>query len=182
MTREIFLALEKHASTSLEALKLVEYDLQQYAQIGEDHVPTTPALYIGFQNIEWQTRPVNRQIGEMEFTLTLVNQTAYGDKQDIKDTTYINHLAQERALFAGFQGKRFYLQDVPGLESTPDTDNAVIVESIDRVGAEPHQTLDTLIVTRQIFRAVIWDYSALPEYQELIAALDCNITIVDNIQ
>lgn len=181
MYREIFLTLQKHLDDGIAALKLVDWDLQQYNQQQEDAVITTPSAYIAFQNIEFATLNRYIQRGVMEFTVTLVNQTAYGDAKDMTDTTYIDHLGTETTIYQKLQGNRFYLSDVPGVTLGPEDDDVVLIETIERTGYEPHATQDNLIVTRQRFRANVFDYSAHPDYQEIIAALDLTATVHKNL-
>lgn len=181
MYREIYLTLKQHLSASVAALKLVEWDLSQYDQLQEDAVMTTPSAYIRFDDIEWGTLNRYVQRGVMNFAVTLVNQTAYGDGQDMTDTAYINHLATETAIYKALQGRRFSIDDVPGITLQPDDIDAIIVETIERTGYEPHQALDNLIVTRQTFRANVFDYSAHPDLQDALASLDLEATINLNL-
>jgi hypothetical protein len=181
MLREIFLTLENHLSTSIAALKLVDWDLQQYGQQGEDAVRTTPAAYIEFQDITWMTLNRYIQRGVMELEVTLVSQSAYGDKKDMTDTTYINHLAIERDIYKALQGRRFVLSDVPGVTLEETDDDPVIVETIERIQRTHHNELDALVVTTQRFRANVFDYSAHPDYERVTAGLDLEIQLVNNI-
>jgi hypothetical protein len=181
MYREIYLTLKQHVSANVAALKLVDWDLSQYDQVQEDAVITTPAAYIQFQDIEWGTLNRYVQRGVMNFAVTLVNQTAFGDGQDMTNQSYINHLATETAIYKALQGRRFSIDDVPGIVLAPDAVDAIIVETIERTGYQPHQALDNLIVTRQTFRANVFDYSAHPDLQEALAALDLEATININL-
>lgn len=176
MTKEVYLTLEDHLNLNVPALKLVDYDLQQYAQESDAPVTITPAAYIGYTSIQWSTHNRYIQRGVFTFTVTLVNQTAYGDGQDITDTQFINHLAIERAIYVALHGRRFHLSDVPGIDMTGLTDQ-VIIESIERVGNTPHDSLDSLVITRQVFRCNVWDYSAVPEYTSQLAGLQLEVEV-----
>lgn len=180
MTREIFLALESYLSATQPALELIDLDLGQY-QDGEDAVRATPAAYIRFNAVDWMTLNRFTQRGVMDFDVTLVSQSAYGDKSDITDVTYINHLAIERNLYKYLQGKRFTISDVPGVTLEDGDDDVVICESIDRISSTPHDTQDALVVTSQRFRATIFDYSANPDYERVTAGLQLTINIVETI-
>lgn len=181
MLREIFITLENHLSTTIAALKLVDWDLQQYAQQGEDAVRTTPAAYISFQDITWMTLNRYVQRGVMEFDVTLVSQSAYGDKKDMTDTTYINHIAIERDIYKALQGRRYMLSDVPGVTLEEGDEDPVIVETIERTQRTHHSELDGLVVTTQRFRANVFDFSAHPEYERVTADLDLEVQLVTNI-
>jgi len=182
MNREIYLALEDHLSDAVTALKLVDYDLGQYNQDGEDAVRTTPAAYIRFVQVDWSTLNRYIQRGVMEFDVSLVSQSAYGDKNDITDVTFINHLAIESAIYVAFQGRRFLLSDVPGITLGDEDDDPVLVETIERISTTPHGEQDALIVTSQRFRATVFDYSAHPDYERVTAALGLTVSLVINIE
>jgi hypothetical protein len=182
MNREIYLALEDHLNDDVTALLLVDYDLGQYNQEGMDVVRTTPAAYIRFVQVDWSTLNRYIQRGVMEFDVSLVSQSAYGDKNDITDVSFINHLAIERAIYVALQGRRFLLSDVPGITLEEEDDNPVLVETIERISTTPHSELDALIVTTQRFRATVFDYSAHPDYARVTADLALNISIVINIE
>ncbi|HMN89779.1 MAG TPA: hypothetical protein PKD70_11230 [Saprospiraceae bacterium] len=181
MYREIYLTLKQHLSTDVVSLKLIEWDLSQYDQVQEDAVVTTPSAYIRFDDIEWGTLNRYVQRGVMNFSVSLVNQTAFGDGQDMTDQSYINHLATENEIYRSLQGRRFSLQDVPGINLSEEDDNPVLIETIERTGYEPHSELDNLIVTRQSFRATVFDYSAHPEYQEVTADLQFDVKLKKDI-
>jgi hypothetical protein len=177
MNREIFMTLEDHLNDAVAALKLVEYDLEQYLQEGEDAVRITPAAYLRFVDVQWMTLNRYVQRGVMEFDVTLVSQSAYGDKNDIMDVQYINHLAIQRDIYKALQGRRFYLSDVPNIDLDENDDNPVLVETIMRTGTTPHNTQDALVITSQRFRATVFDYSAHPDYERVTAGLDLTAEI-----
>lgn len=181
MLREIYLTLEKHLSDSITSLKLVDWDLQQYAQDSEDAVRTTPAAYIAFQDIDFMTLNRYVQRGVLQFDVTLVSQTAYGDKNDMTDVTYINHLAIEQSIYTALQGRRYYLSNVPGITLLDDDDNPVIIETIERTQRTHHNELSSLVITSQRFRATVFDYSAHPDYVRVTAGLQLSASIVHNI-
>lgn len=175
MLREIYLVLKDHLSTSVAQLKHIDWDLGQYNQEGDDHVKATPAAYIKFNTIEWSTYLRYIQRGVLEFEVTLVNQSAYGDENDMVDTTYIDHLTIERTIYAALQQMRFQMNDVPGWPD--DEDENILMETIERISQAPHTEQDTLIVTSQTFRSTVFDYSAHPEYITHLATLDLNISV-----
>jgi hypothetical protein len=181
MLREIYRTLEHHLSDTVTALKLVEWDLNQYNQAQEDAVRTTPSVYIAFQEIAWATLNRYVQRGVLEMELTLVNQSAFGDSKDMTDVTYINHLAIETAIYVALQGRRFMLADVPGVTLEEEDENPVIIETIERIARTHHSTMDALVVSSQRFRANVYDYSAHPEYQQVTADLNLLLTLTKAI-
>lgn len=172
MNSELYRVLEKHLTDNVPELNLVDWDLAQYEQDGEDAVRTTPALYIGYREIEWRTHNRYTQRGVMRMRITLVSQTAYGDRNDMTDVTHINHPGIERKVYRALQGRRFNLSDVPGVNLDEGDTDVVLIETINRTMQEPHSTLSNFVVTTQEFECVIFDYSAMPIYAQIVAALD----------
>lgn len=179
MLREIYLTLKSHLSDTVEELKLIDWDLGQYDQQGNDHVRSTPGAYIRFNQVDWATYNRNIQRGLLAFDVTLVNQSAYGDDKDMTDVTYINHLAIERAIYVALQNNRFAMNNIP--EWPDEDDENILIETIERTGQTPHSDIDNLIVTTQQFRATVFDYSAHPAYITHLANLVTNISLHKNL-
>lgn len=182
MLQLVYPVLKQHLNAEINALKLIDWDLGQYNQAGEDHVRTTPAVYIGFDPIEWETLPKGIQRSVLSFTLTLVSHSAYGNEKDMLDTTYINHLSIWNLLYSKMQNKRFLFSQLPGNSALAGTANDhVILESVVRVSSDPHSTIDNLVVSTHRFEAMMYDYAAVPGFQTVLADLVCNLTIEDNV-
>jgi hypothetical protein len=182
MKREYFTLLQGHLNSNVAALQLVDADLGQYQQRGDDHVLTSPAAYLMIRDINWGSLGNKVQRAVMTFDVTLVVQTAYGDIRDHTDNTYINYLAIQSAIYQALKDKRFYIHDVPGMEAVEDTDaDAVLIESIDRVDTFTHKNQSNLIVATERYQCPVFDYSATPAYQELMAELELDITIDRNL-
>lgn len=177
MLRETYLALKERLKTKLPEVKEITWDMAQYEQIpGEDVLHITPALLIKFNPVTWQTQPGNLQRAVLEFEITLINDTAYGDERDITDTQYINHLAMESKVFKYLMNHRILLSDVPGMSALKNTANdAVLLESIVRTNTRPHDELDVFVRSTQVFQSTIFDYSATPVWQTILATLDCDM-------
>lgn len=166
----------KQQLQSIEELSLIDYDLGQYSQAGEDHVRATPVCYIGFSPIEWETLPKRLQVADLEFTVTLVSLSAYGDDRDITDTEYINHLAIEDKIYKALHGQHFLLSSLNGNANLAGTDeDRVILNSIVRTNSNPHSQLNNLVSTSQTFISRSFDYSAVAQMTEVMAQIDCNI-------
>lgn len=179
MKKEYYIIL-RNLLRSLNLFKLVDYDLQQYNQTGEDHVPITPGAYIGFRDIRWQVLLQNVQRSDMIFTITTVTETAYGDERDILDTSNINHLDIERQVYQALMGQRFYLSDVPGYGSLLNTPNdTVLLDNILRSQTQTHKQINNLIITTMPYAAIAYDYSAMPAMQEILADLTIETDITD---
>lgn len=185
MLKQIYQVLKNHLTAQVTELKLVDWYLGQFAQLGEDAVRTTPACYIRFMPLEWQhlKGPNNVQRAVMQLEVFLVSDTAYGDDRDMTDTTYIDHLGIETKIYKALQGKRFLLSAAPGYEDLEDTDgDRVLIESLLRTMTDPHDGMDNLIITSMLFQSNIFDYSASPEMDSIEATLSLGITLVDEIE
>jgi hypothetical protein len=142
--------------------KHIDWDLGQYRQLGEESLRLTPAIYIAFGEVNWETLPNKVQHGVLPITITLVNETVYGDDRDITDTQYINHLYIYQELHKALQGKVFHLSDISGNENLFGTeDNVVLMNTIRRTASAPHSVLNTLVISSHSFESVIYDYSAV---------------------
>jgi hypothetical protein len=174
----VYLALKKRLTEKVPALDGIDWHLNQYAQVGDDSITITPGLYIKFLPIDWKTMPDNIQRGVLVFETHLVSDTAYGDERDMTDKDYIDHLGTESKVFQALMNFRFLLSYVPGYESFFTTANdRVLLESIVRVSSVPHGELDNIAKTNQRFQAVMYDYSAQPQWQTVVAALECEVIV-----
>lgn len=182
MLKYNYTALKSHLS-SIQAIKHIDWFLDQYAQVGEDHIHTTPEVLIEFAPINWTTLPSGVQRGVLTFITHTVSDSAYGDERDMTDTLYINHLDIDQKIFQKLMNKRFMFSDVPGNEALAGTDNDyVLMESIVRIESIPHTALSNLVSTLQTFQCTIYDYSAVPSMQEVLATLQCNISLTSTIE
>lgn len=181
MRKEYYTALKAHLGT-ITPVQLIDYDLQQYRQQGDDVVRATPALYIGFKDIDWSQLPNDVQSSVIDFTVTLVSSTRYGDDRDITDTTYIDHLTIENAVYKHLQNLRIILHHLPAFVAVKDTDDdLVLMESIVRVGTSTHQYMDNLMITTATFRSKVYDYSATPQWQTILATLELDIQLTKTL-
>lgn len=182
MKREYFTLLQGHLNDSVNALQLVDADLGQYKQTDDDHVLVSPSAYLLIRDIPWNSLGNKVQRAVMTFDVTLVVQTAYGDIRDHTDTTYIDYLGIQSSIYQALKHERFYLHDIAGMESLEDTDSdAVLIESIERVDTFTHKNQSNLIVSSERFECVVFDYSATPAYQEILAELEMDIKIDRNL-
>jgi len=185
MLKQIYQCLKNHLQTEVTELKLVDWYLGQFAQLGDDAVRATPAAYIRFTPLEWMhlKGPHNVQRAVMELEIHLVSDTAYGDDRDMTDTTYIDHLGIETKIYKAMQNKRFMLSDTPGYEAMAGTANdLVLIESMVRNLTVPHDGMDNLIITVLVFQSNIFDYSASPAMDAAEdVVLSCTIDLVDDV-
>lgn len=176
MTREIYLTIKQLLSDAVPELNHIDYYLGQFDQEGDIALVETPAALLKYNSIKWNTLQGNVQQGLFQFEIFLATDTRYGDERDITDTTHIDHLAIESKIFKALMNKRVKLSALPGFESLEGTENdSVLLESITRSASDPHITLNNLVITGQMFESVIYDYSAIPQWQTILASLECDI-------
>lgn len=182
MIREIYMILHDTLSQHIDELILIDLDLQQYLQERSDAVRITPAAYIRFHPVEWETIPEQVQRAVLSFDVTLISSTMYGDDRDITDNTIIDHLAIENKIYTTLMNRRWMLSDHPDYASLKDTENdMVLMETIVRKKTGMHQSIDRLMHTSQNFQAVIFDYSAAPVWIKVMAQLELHAQLVRNL-
>lgn len=182
MRKEYYTGLRTHLS-NLSSIEIIDYDLQQYSQSGDDVVRITPALYIGFPSINWTQLTQGVQTATIDFSTTLVSSPRYGDDRDILDTEHINHLDIENHVYQALQEHRLVLSDLQGFDSVKDTDNDfVLMESIVRAGTSTHQQINNLMITKTTYRSQVFDYTAMTQYQKLLVQLGLDIKMVKKLK
>lgn len=167
------------------SLKYVDWYLGQYLEDeqedGGELLWDTPAAFIEFFPIEWESRPGNIQTAELNFALHLVNESVYPDDRRVLDPA-VNHLTQESSVFTSMQNYRGLLSHLPAYAALAGTDNdRVILESIVRKTSEPDHNMRRQLVSVQQFRCIIYDYSAVPNWIQILASLTINVEKVDQL-
>lgn len=181
MRKEYYLGLKAYIGDKVPDIKLIDLDLGQYRQRGEDVIRITPAAYIKFDNIEWNTLPTKLQKTVLRFDVTLVSSTRYGDERDITDESNINHLHIEREIYKVLMTHRMKLSEVPGYESISSENDVQLLESIVRKSTGTHQAIDNLIITTTPYQCVAYDYTATPIWQNVLAELELDIQLDKNL-
>lgn len=172
----------KQLVEDIPGINHTDLDLKQYLQNGDDAILTTPAIYISLGDVDWNTLPGKIQRGVMPFTITLVNETMYGDDQDITNTEHINHFAIESLIYQALMNKRVLLSDIPTYQALEGTKNdVVIMESIVRKSTNTHKNINNLIVTTTPFTATVFDYKAADIWQTILAVLNLDISITQSL-
>lgn len=186
MLNLVYSAIKKRLAA--QVLPLPKYVDWYYAQYLEDEMEDggqllwqTPALFVEFLPIEWETRPQNIQTSTLRFNTHLVNESFYDNDQRVLDAA-VNHLGQESSVFVALMNWRCMLSYVPGFEALADTANdRVLLESIVRESSEPDHTMRRQLVGVQRFACRIYDYSAQPQWAQVLAALSLDVQIVDSL-
>lgn len=162
--------------------KLIDIDLAQYQQKREDAVRATPAIYIKLNDPIWRALPGGVQKSTLVFSIAVVTMTAYGDERDITDHTNINHLKYHDDVYKCLLNKRYLLSFLPEYITLAGTANdRQMVETITRTGSKFPVSLNNLIISSQIFEAVVYDYSAQPQLTAVLAQLDLHVHLVKSL-
>lgn len=157
-----------------------QYD-EAEMQDGGELLWTTPAQFVEFLPIEWETRPGNIQAANLRFHVHLVNESYEQDDKRILDAA-LNHLGQESNVFKSLMNFRCLLSYVPGFEALADTDqDRVLIESIVRESTDPDHTMRRQLVSVQRFACRIFDYSATPNWATVLAQLALDVQKVDHL-
>jgi len=179
MIREIYMVLQKKLTDDIDELVLVDLDLNQYNQQGDDFVRATPSAYIKFHPINWETIPEQIQKAQLNFDIVLISSTMYGDDRDITDKLHIDHLTIENKIYTTLMNRRWMLSDHPDYAALKDTElDMVLLETIVRKSTSTHSAIDRIMHTAQNFRANIFDYSAAPVWRKVLAQLELHAELV----
>lgn len=155
--------------------------LEPEAEEGGQLLWRTPAQFVEFMPVQWQTLGNNVQAANTQFNLHLVNDCYHDDDQRITDAA-LGHLAQEAAVYATLQNWRCHLSYVPGFEALEGTpDDRVLIESITRERTDPDHNMGRQIVSVQGFACRIYDYGAVKNWVEVLAALNLTVIKVDTL-
>jgi phage gp37-like protein len=150
MLKDIYSHLKAHLAT-ITGIEQVDYYLGQYDQNDKDSVLySTPALFIEFAPIQWLLHAKNIQRAILTFTIHTVTDSVYDDDERILNSVN-DHFAYVTEVYKKLAGHRHKVGD------------QVLMETIERLSTTPDHVLDVIIVTKQEFRCVIFDYSALPQ-------------------
>lgn len=181
MFKDVYTALKQRLNTELDWKNELDWYLHQYDQDGEEVIYTTPAVFVEFVTVEWNTYPDNRQRGVMEFRIHLVNECNYDTDQRILDAT-LNHLGQESEVFRALMGWGCKLSYITAYAALNGTDNdAVLINDIIRTRTDPDHELSNLLVSVQTFQANVYDYNALPQWQSIVATLNLQAALAEHI-
>jgi len=182
MLNLIYAALKKRLAEKVEP-KLIDWFLGQYMEDdmedGGALLWNTPTIFLEFLPVDWETRPGNLQTATLRLNAHLVNDTLYDNDQRILDAT-INHLGMESAVFVALMNWRCLLSYVPGFEALAgEPEDRVLIESMVRNTSEPDHAMRKQLVSVQGFSSRVFDYSATPQWQTVLATLQLDIQKVN---
>lgn len=175
MMKEVYQAFKQRLSSEITELNWVDWYLNQYAQEGEQSMWTTPAAFVEFMPIDWQMLSNGVQSSNVMFQIHLVNESQYDDDQRMTDVQ-INHLGMERDVYLSMQNWRCMISYLPRYADLADTPaDRVLIESTVRVRTYPDHEMNRMLVSVQEFITRIYDYSAQPQWQSVLAELDLKV-------
>lgn len=182
MIEIIYKIIKQALAAYLPDAKLIDLDLAQYDQRRDDAVRTTPAIYIKLSDPVWKQLPGGVQKSVMTIMLTVVSHTAYGDERDITDKDNIDHLRFHDGVYKCLLNKRFLLSYLPEYVSVAGTTNdRQMIETITRISSKHPVAMNNLIITSQVFEAVVYDYSAQVQLIAVLAQLELHVHLVKNL-
>lgn len=153
----------------------VDWFLEQYEIPDDVLVYTTPIAYIEFSNLQWETLPREVQEATLQFSVHTVTDTLRDDDGRILSPVSNNlNLAEE--VFKKLMNDRGMLSDLPSFQNLAGTGNdLVLFNSINRIGQRFDHRLSNYLVTIQTFETRIFDYSATPDFQQIMATLNLSV-------
>jgi hypothetical protein len=157
--------LLKAQLAQLNMFEQIDLYLEQYEQEGEQFA--TPAVFVEFMPIEWQSYTQRQQKGLLTFRTHLVIQTLYGDEQvyiDQANLVQLPYLAQE--VYKALHCRSLNIVSL----GTPI--DCVLLGNICRVRTEWHHCIGNLAVHIDTWQAQTLDTFAMPELLEHMATLD----------
>jgi len=182
MLKDVYQALKKRISEEIPAITWIDWYLAQYDQEGEQAMWTTPAAFIEFLPLDWQSLGSGVQASNVMLQVHLVNETHYDDEKRMLDAT-INHLGQAQDIYKALHNWRCMLSYVDEYAALAGTENdRVLLESMVRVRTYPDHNMSRMLVAVQEFTMRIYDYDAQIQWQEVVAALDLQVEKADVIE
>ncbi|RMF46264.1 MAG: hypothetical protein D6751_05470 [Deltaproteobacteria bacterium] len=176
MNAQYFKALERRLGEIATVKQIDWYFGQIEDPDGNQLVRDTPALYIEFRPAEWRTWPGNIQSAMLEFDVHVVTECHYDDHRRFTDDT-TGHLALVGDVYKQLMNWRCLLSYVPGLEALAGTESdMVLMESVVRTAQSSDHQLSPFLFTTLSWVSHVFDYSAVPQLQEVLASLELDIT------
>lgn len=155
--KHIYQAIKKRLQDNIEALQEVEWYMRQYQQTGENTMYVTPAAYIEFRPISFESYRDGIQQANIEVVVHAVSESVYDNDTRFTDAS-INHLGLVDDIFKTLHGWGAQLSDVPDIDLEDDEADPTILNSMTRTQYIADHGFSDLIVTRQTFSAVAFIY------------------------
>jgi hypothetical protein len=152
--------LGQRIAQQVRALKEVQYYLGQDQQQGEIPLLTSPAAYLQYQPIDFQTLPRENQLGNARFTVRVVSDCIYDNDQRVESmlNTHWTLVGQVYKALMGYPARKSALPAFASLAGT-QADHQVFSEIV-RLRLQPDHRPSNLIVTLIEFETTLYDCSA----------------------
>ena len=161
-------------------LKEIDWFLHQYdpnkKQAG--FMTAEPGFYIEFPEIDTEQIGYGVQMADVEWTAHLVTQNVYENDKRIQKVSPTDHAMIMDKCFrslVNWSSKISYLDEFVALLNTADDKR--MIGTIIRKGITPPHMLNGLMVTKQRFRSVMYDYASLAVYTPANKPLQINSTV-----
>ena len=172
MTVEIYKAIEKRLKEFFTDDNVELYTYQE-RDLAENPLYHAENWLIEFLPITWNNnQTLGAQSGELQFIIHHMTHTGYADQKRIVDTT---HFVKHQTLMACLHLWSCTLAYV-GIAAS-DT----LINRVTRLQSEHDHQLSNLIVSRHRFTCQIFDYSAMKQYQSILATLRLEMWLAANL-
>lgn len=178
MLDKIYAALKLRLAEEVPDLKEIDWYLGQYDETDPDiqNWYTSPAAYLEWDPIQWASIGMYAQAADATLNVHIVNATLYDNDQRILDAAN-NHFGLEREVFRALHGWRVRLIDLEPA-APPEL---MLCETLVRRETIPDHSLRRSLVSIQRFTTRIYDYSAVPEYEQIVAQLNLTAQLADEV-
>ena len=173
MTIEIYKALEMRIKSFFPNDNVELYTYQD-RDLGENPLYHAENWLIEFLPITWSNNQnIGAQSGELQFIIHHITHTGYADQKRIVDTThFLKHQDLMRCLHNWSCTPQYIGINIA------DT----LINRVTRIQSEHEHQLSNLIISRHRFSCQIFDYSALKQYQEILATLRLEMWLAQKLE
>lgn len=185
MLNLVYSALKKRLTAEVSP-EYVDWFYGQYldeeTEDGGEMLWATPAVFVEFLPLKWETLGNAVQAANLQFNIHLVNNSLDSDEKRVTDTASLDHLGMESDVFRALQGFRALLSYVPGFEALAgEPGDRVILETISRLSSEPDHSMGRQLVSVQTFACRIYDYAATKTWATVVASLNQSVDMVPTV-
>lgn len=183
MIKEHYSAIKRRLTTQVPALKIVDWFMQQYTEKeGEPWLWQTPAAFIEFQELEWETLRGGLQRAEMNFAIHLVTESFGDSDAKLYDAYAVDHFALAATIHQKMMNFRALLSYLPEYAALANTVNdAVLIESLVRDSTIPIHQMSNLMVSVHVYKGMVYDYGGVANWATVMATLNETAEIVDAV-
>lgn len=173
MTVEVYKAIEKRLKEFFVSDNVELYSYQD-RDLAENPLYHAENWLIEFLPITWNNNEtLGAQSGELQFIIHHMTHTGYADQRRILDTT---HFVKHHTLMQCLHNWSCLLTYVNIASSS------TLINRVTRMQSETEHALSNLIVSRHRFKCTIFDYSAMKQYQQILATLRLEMWLAENLE